>query len=154
MTAGSGGTLVASGDTAATATLLHAADYNNYIDPEYQIAATVTGVTLTAGTYWLAVAPDSSPFVGDVNDQSYIETTSGAGAIGMPAGNDGQSFTSNNLLGAGKVTFAASNLDFSAGVMGNLVSVPEPASWVMLVAGLAGAACLVHRRQSVPMPAA
>ncbi len=154
MTAGQGGTLVASGDTTATATLLHAADGNTYIDPEYRVSATVSNVTLTAGTYWLAVAPDSAGYYGD---QSYIETTSGANAVGLPRGNDGNSFLNNNLPGSGALNFAASNLDYSMGVIGTVTTaatVPEPASALMLAAGLAGVAAYLRRNQSRPAPAA
>ena len=147
MTAGSGGTLVASGDTAATATLLTPADGNAYFAPEYQISATVTNVTLSAGTYWLAVAPDS---LGYYYDESFIETTSGANAIGMPPGNDGNSFLNNNLPGTGNLNFAASNLDYSMGVMGVVgpnATVPEPGSSLMLAVALAGVGGWVRRHR-------
>jgi hypothetical protein len=134
MSAGQGGTLLFSGDTAATNTLLTAANGNSYIDPEYKISAAVTGVTIGPGVYWMAVAPDSAGYYGD---QSYIETTSGTGAIGSPAGNDGNSFLNNNLSGPGHLSFAPSSLDFSAGVNGTATLVPEPASLPMLAAGLA-----------------
>ncbi len=143
VSAGNGGTLLYSGDSAATATLTHAADYNNYIDPEYQVSVAVS-IKLTAGTYWMAVAPDSAGYYGD---QSYIETTSGAGAVGTPPGNDGRSFIGNNLTGVGASNFVASNLDFSAGVIGTAATtaVPEPASFLLLAAGLAGAPWLIRR---------
>ena len=150
MSAGLGGTLIASGDTTATVTLLTPADANNHIDPEYRTAAAVTGVTLTAGTYWMAIAPDS---LGYYSDQSYIETTSEAIAIGLPPGNDGRSFLNNNLIGSGKLTFAASSLDYSAGVVGTFTTVPEPTSGWMLVAALAGGFTWLrqdHQRRSSP----
>jgi hypothetical protein len=151
MSAGNGGTLLYNGDTTATATLTHAADGNNYIDPEYNISAAVTGVVLTAGTYWMAVAPDDvSGGTGFFGDQSFIETTSGANAIGNPPGNDGLSFINNNLpAGNGGEVFAvADDPDYSASVSGMAVVVPEPAGWPMLAAGLAGALCLVRRRSA------
>lgn len=146
---GNGGTLVASGDSAVTQTLITAADANNYIDPEYKISVAVSGITLSAGTYWMAVAPDSTGYYGD---QSYIETTSGAGAIGLPAGNDGDSFLNNNLTGPGELTFAPSSLDFSAGLSGTATVVPEPLDLPML--GLAVIAIGLVRRRRVSRSAA
>ncbi len=143
LTAGQGGNLIASGDTAATATLLTPADGINYIAPEYRVEATVAGLTLTAGTYWLAVAPDSARYFGD---QSFIETTSGVNAVGLPPGSNGNSFLDNNLPGGGKLTFAASNLNYSMGVVGT-AAVPEPASAILLVAALAGVPALLRRHR-------
>jgi len=143
MSAGNGGTLVASGDSTVTETSLTAADGNNYIDPEYKVSIAVSSVTLASGIYWMAVAPDSTGYYGD---QSYIETTSGAGAIGLPLGNDGDSFLNNNLTGTGKLTFAPSSLDFSAGVAGTVTLVPEPVSLPMVAAGAAIAFGLLRRR--------
>ena len=140
MSAGNGGTIVASGDTTATVTTETAADGNNYIDPEFQIAAAVPTVTLAAGTYWVAVAPDSAGYYGD---QSYNETTSGANAVGTPPGNNGRSFLFDSLSGPGNENFVASNLDYSAGVVGTITFLPEPA--VESVLCLAGAFYFVRR---------
>ena len=146
LSAGKAGTLVASGDTAATETLetsSNASNANNYLYNEYQISAAVTGVTLPPGTYWLAVAPDSLGYYGD---QSYIETTKGASAVGTPPGNDGNSFLFNNLTGTGAENYVASSLDFSAGVAGSTV-VPEPAAAPMIAFGIAGAFWVSGRRR-------
>jgi hypothetical protein len=146
---GNGGTLVFSGDTTCTPTETHAADGNNYLDPEYNISVTVPNVVLTAGTYWMAVAPDDGEYYGE---QSYIETTSGANAIGLPPG-IGLSFINNNLPAAdgGEDFASAPDPDYSASVSGTAALVPEPIGWPMLAAGLVGGFCLPrHRRQSVP----
>ena len=155
LSAGSGGSLVAHGDTAATVTALPPVPGYNYSDPEFQVSTTISTVTLTAGTYWLAVAPDSKGYFGD---QSYVETTSGANGVGIPNGNNTNSFINNtNPAGAGPVNFAASNLGYSMGVSGTFtaLAVPEPASWVLLAAGLS-APCLIrrHRLRSVNAPTA
>ena len=142
VSAGNGGTLVSSGDTTATVTLQHAADFNNYQNPEYRVSATVSGLTLSAGTYWLAVAPDSTGYYGD---QSYIETTSGANAIGTPPGNDGLSYVTES--GLRTQTFnVADYLDYSAGVVGtDTIVAPEPTSALLL--GMAAVPALARRRR-------
>jgi hypothetical protein len=142
MSAGNGGTLVASGDTAVTVAQTNAADGNNYIDPELKLTAAVSGVTLTAGTYWVAIAPDSQGYYGD---QSYIETTSGANAVGTPGGNDGTSFLFNNLAGPGNLNYVPSSLDYSEGVVG---FAPEPTG-LMPIVGLSIAALGLSRRSRV-----
>ncbi len=156
LSAGSGGSLIANSDTAATVTALPPVPGYDYIDPEYRVSTTISAVTLTAGTYWLAVAPDSQGFYAD---QSYVETTSGANGVGIPGGGNTNSFINNdNPVGAGPLNFVASNVGYSMGVSGTFtaLAVPEPASWVLLAAGLSGAPYLIrrHRLRSVKAPTA
>ena len=153
------GTLVASGDNAATQTAVPPVAGFTYFGSELKITATGMSVTLGAGTYWLAIAPDDAN--GIIGDQSYLETTSGANAVGLPAGNDGNSYVVNTLpAGLGGLDFAPTGPilaadgaspttgDFSMGVIGTAVTVgvPEPSSLVLaLLGGLGGAACLRRR---------
>ena len=71
--------------------------------------------------------------------QSFVETTSGAGSVGVPPGTDGQSFVTSNFptSGLGSYFFPPSTtaldgegdgpqIDFSMGVIGS-AAVPEPA---------------------------
>ena len=142
---GSGGTLLYSGTESATQT---------YIGPglfgisEYNVDISgLTGITLSGGpagtTYWLTVAP----IIGS-NDTSYIATTSGANAIGMPAGNDGNSYLVGSLYGydfepagdyATPLNITPENggqPDFSMGVNGVMEgAVPEPSTLVMSAIG-------------------
>ena len=130
-----------------------------YADPETKIAAAVTGVTLTAGTYWLAVAPTSAGYYGD---QSYVETTSGANAIGSPP-DSGQTFVYSNYPGSG-LNYVAGNsilsgegtIDYSMGLVGTAtLAVPEPSSisLVVFLGGIAGLSALNRRRlKSAPKP--
>ena len=156
MSAGNGGTVVSSGDTTATLTLKTAADFNNYIDTEYTVSATVPSVALTAGSYWVAVAPDGvfdrqrrsvpiskppavpvrSAWSGGVSSNQYVFT----------------GFANSATPGA--QNFVATNLDFSAGIVGTAVSTPEPA--IGLAAVLAGGLFLTRRswrsRQGLRQP--
>jgi hypothetical protein len=155
VSAGNGGTLVASGDTAATFTPVSQVGGFSYAGPQYQVSAAVPSVVLGPGTYWVAVAPD---FAGAVGSQSFLETTSGANAIGTPAGNDGHSFVSNTYpaTGNGAYSFTPTttalagdgdgpSIDFSLGVVGTTAPVPEPASLGLLV--LTGVSVVRRRRR-------
>jgi hypothetical protein len=149
VSAGNGGMLIASGDTAATQTALTPVTGYTYNLTEYQVTATVPSVVLTAGQYWLAVAPDSAGYYGD---QSYVETTSGANSVGTPGGNDGNSYTSLtyptmvSFLPTSSILTGIGNVDFSMGVAGTFISVPEPSSLILLTVGLVGSAALLRRR--------
>ena len=150
--AGNGGTLLASGDSPATQT-----PTGRSLDgiPEYTITVNGLGINLGPGSYFLDVAPDipaSDPF-----DQSYIATTSGAGAIGMPPGNDGNSFFTSTTLGNTFTSSASGSVlgpgtwDFSMGVDGTSIAttVPEPASLtICLSAGLVLALHAQYRRRA------
>jgi hypothetical protein len=138
VSAGNGGTLVASGDgkdtltsTGRTSAILSftAHEFTNEVDGLLGL------VILTPGTYWLSVAPDTD---GSVDSFWYIGTTSGTAAIGTPPGNDGNSFESSLFFGD---SFApTTNLegpgtwDYSMGVVGTSVAVvvPEPSEVAML----------------------
>jgi hypothetical protein len=105
---------------------------------------------LTAGTYWLAVAPDVS------NQDSFIVTTSGANAIGTPPGNDGNSFFSSTFFGDTFVPTSDPSIegpgtwDYSMGVIGSSsTAVPEPSSLMLgLVGVIASAGFSWARRRS------
>jgi hypothetical protein len=151
---GNGGTVVVSGDSAATMTAVAPQAGFTYVDPEFKIVATIPTVTLTAGTYWLSVIPDdTSP---DFGDQALVETTSGANAVGTPPGNDGNSFISNNLPAGGpgsdfftpvSTIEGGGTWDFSMGVGGTATGVPEPSSLALVAIGGIGALTLVRRRK-------
>jgi hypothetical protein len=151
VSSGSGGTMLAMGsNVTATQTATGRSDPSSGLS-EFKIDVSgISGVTLGAGTYWLAVMP-IIPGAG----QSFITTTSGANAVGSPPGNDGNSFvfsppgagnqnyvpTSDpNLLGAG-------TWDFSMGIVANVTAVPEPSTWALsgLVAVVGAGAGLKRR---------
>jgi hypothetical protein len=131
VSAGNGGTLVASGLSTATQTATGRSS-----DPylEYKIQVSGLNVKLDPGTYWLSVSP-----VGSGTGLSYNSTTSGASAVGQPPGNDGNSFFDSTLFGyvfEPTSTFFGSSLDFSMGVGGTVV--PVPAAVWLLGSGLVG----------------
>jgi hypothetical protein len=144
VSAGNGGTLLDSGDGADTLT---ATGRSIPVIPgvfnvfEYTNSVSVS-VSLGAGTYWLAVAPD----VGSQN--SYIGTTSGANAVGSPPGNDGNSFMSSTAFGLNFTPTSDPSIegpgtwDYSMGVIGTAspVAVPEPSSFLLGLVGLVASA--------------
>jgi hypothetical protein len=146
VSAGNGGTTVASGDGAASM-IATGGPVANPNALAYSLTETITPVVLTAGTYWLTVAPDIHA---DSNGNfffasaAYIQTTSGANAVGMPPGNDGNSFINTvGLPPALSYNFTPTssiegpgNWDYSMGVSGTAVVVPEPAALSLAVIGL------------------
>jgi hypothetical protein len=133
VSSGNGGTVIASGtdsDT-LTATGRSGAGYN-----EFTVLVSGLNVVLGPGTYWLTVSPIDSG-----SGRSFNSTTSGANSIGLPAGNDDNSFFDSTFFGAAfapasnQVGFPA---DFSMGVVGTAAgsTVPEPATLLMLGSAL------------------
>jgi hypothetical protein len=127
MSDGNGGTLVASGTGPATQTLTG----RQYSVPEYTIQVSGLNVSLAPGTYWLNVSPIASGSGG-----SYNSMTSGANAIGQPAGNDGNSLWTSVHYGYPGYTARYGGYDFSMGVGGT--AVPLPGSVWFLGSGLMG----------------
>jgi hypothetical protein len=149
VSAGSGGTLLASGDgtdnvtsTGQTFTGIPGVTLNVYTNQVNGL-----NVTLGAGTYWLAVAPDVS------NQNSFIVTTSGSGAIGTPPGNDGNSFASSTFLSENFLPTSDPSLegpgtwDYSMGIIGTAAAVPEPSSVVLGLIGLIGSGAFARARR-------
>jgi hypothetical protein len=154
VSAGNGGTVVISGDSAAVATPVTSVPGFTYVAPEFKVTATIPTVTLTAGTYWLSVIPDdNNAFIGD---QAYVESTRGANAVGTPPGNDGNSFISNNLPAGGpgadfftptSTVEGGGTWDYSMGVIGTATGVPEPSSLALVAIGGIGAVTCARRRK-------
>ena len=153
VSSGDGGTIIASGDGAATQTPVPPVSGFFYGTPEYRISETLSApVVLTAGTYFLTVAPNAPAKV--FLEEGFVETTSGANAVGMPPGNDGNSFINNNFPSSNPAalnfvptstvedpTGLQGPYDYSMGLSGTFVSVvPEPSTSVLLVIGMIGAA--------------
>jgi hypothetical protein len=139
---GDGGTIVAGGTGAAT----EVPTGRSFTDPILGVltentilVSGLSGILLDPGTYWLQVTPVApNPGVG----QSFESTTSGAGAIGTPPGNDGNSFFDSSSFGADFVSasdfLGLSPADFSEGVSGSSVLVPEPGSMTLAGIGILG----------------
>ena len=132
VSAGNGGTVVASGTSAATQSATGASGFGLV---EYTIRVGGLSVNLASGTYWLAVAPLGTG--GDGGDLSYISTTSGLNAIGLPAGNNANAFFDSAYFGnnfsSTTASFGSEHHDYSMGVESQ---VPEPGTLLLLGAGL------------------
>jgi hypothetical protein len=147
---GNGGTLLSSGDAAdATTNTGLAFTFGGISSPVYTNQVSIPSITLAAGTYWLAVAPDTS------NQSNFIVTTSGADAIGSPPGDDGNSFYSSTFFGFSFTPTTNPNIegpgtwDYSMGVIGTAAVIPEPSSLILGAIGMVSAAgCVWNRRRS------
>jgi len=130
---GDGGTIVASGLDAATATPTGG---------WYEYSITVSGLNLdlAPGTYWLNVAPlvGNDPAAGGYL-YSYALYTLGANAVGTPAGDN-----ANALLDTSYQSFQTFGWDISAGVAGYVI--PEPTTFTLLGLGSLALVMVVRRR--------
>ena len=84
--------------------------------------------------------------IGDGSGRSFNSTTSGANCIGTPCGNDQNAFFNSTYFGAyfTSTSNEGQPYDFSMGVTQEFV--PEPATVVLLIFGLAPLIILRHRR--------
>lgn len=134
VSAGNPGVLVATGISVPA--VQSATGRNGFGFTEYTIAVNVPNIVLPSGTYWLAVAPIDSG-----NNRSFISTTSGFNAIGLPAGNDDNSFFTSAFFGAffsPASNFVGFPADFSMGILADVTSAPLPGSLLLLGSGLLG----------------
>lgn len=131
ISAGNGGTVVASGLSPATQTLVL-----SYPDGEkiYRVEVDGLRVQLAPGTYWMNVSPIAA------FTQSYVCASVGVGAAGNPPGNDGKGFS--YALGApSHVIFqpvqssgqTGTSGDYSQGVLISTASAPPAPSIAAVV---------------------
>lgn len=144
---GSGGTLVASGTVPAvcspTGRIIYAP--SPFSRREYEISLPVS-LNLTAGTYWLAIAPLTTR-----GTWSGVFASLGANAIGSPIGNGNSYFSSDLYSYWNWVPLAKywGTEDLSYGL--EMAPVPEPSTYLagalmLLPFGIQGLRCLRNRR--------
>ena len=143
---GNGGTLLFSGTSNITWSLLGPGLWG---DNEYRALISGLSLNLSAGTYWMAIAPTQSAY-----GRAYLTTTSGSG--GVHALQDGKAYWDSQSFS--KNFEAISGKDFSYGVGGSalqntfleqsVIVNPEPGTLVLVGSGLAlvGAGALRRRR--------
>lgn len=148
VSAGNGGTLLASGTSTATQTDL---GYSLFGFEVYSVTASGLSVTLGPGTYYLTIAPVSPSTGGLPANYSYVATTSGTNAVGSPAGDDGHSYMTSSGYGLNFTPATDPSVegpgtwDYSMGVIG-VAAAPEPSGVVMLAIGGLGVAGLIRVR--------
>lgn len=130
-----GGTVVAEGTSA-----VNEIDTGTQVDGDELYTFEVTGleVPLTAGTYWLSVAPVFA--ADDDSSGAFVVTTAGANGIGSPQAQDGNSIESDtfgdNFAPAIEVAgegdpMDGHQIDLSEGI--EPVTTPEPRTGVLIV---------------------
>jgi hypothetical protein len=129
-----GGTLLMSGTSAATATLVQAYDGTG----TYQVRVEVSGLNLSLadGTYWLCVTPHTVAGTGGNIDAL---VTTGGNAFGYIPGHGYLNYWGTFFDGA---SMFGGDIDFSLGINGtygmNPVPTPLPASVLLLGSALLG----------------
>jgi hypothetical protein len=137
---GAGGSVVASGDAAATLT---PTGFTVMGLTEYMVQVSGLSVTLAPGTYWLTVYPDDSN-----GDQTGSDSTSGANGIGSPTGTGDVWFTTDQT----NWTDVGPSFNTSMGVSGaQLGAVPEPSTLAVALLGGLGMISYSWRRRKAAM---
>ena len=136
VSAGHPGTLVASGLSPATQTVL--------AGTEYRIQVNGLWLQLAAGQYWLSVTPV-------VSGSSYVCSTLGANAIGDPLGKDGLAFSYNgsSFNPAQATGVNGTTSDFSQGIMISGAPLPRVLEWPSNLISLAQQ---MESNHSLPYP--
>jgi hypothetical protein len=144
VSAGNGGTVVASGTATGAANIGETADGTSTVFAPFSasqvtITAKNLSVVLNPGTYWLSVAPVTT---GADDSYFYASSTSGLNAVGTPPGNDDNSYDysvadSNNYASLSNLE-GGGTWDYSLGVAGTFIVTPEPSSMAMMLAASFG----------------
>ncbi len=140
LSAGNGGTVIASGVSPATQT------YNATLGA-YRIEVDGLQIPLPAGEYTLSVTP-----VGPVYTQSYVCQTQGQNAIGAPAGSGAAFYSSQPDSYVWISGTDGTNANFSQGILISGVSQPPPSVSDQWRADLASLAQQMPAQHSLPFP--
>jgi hypothetical protein len=116
LSAGNGGTIVASGTTVTP--IVTATGRSGFGFIEFMVEIDGLSVHLDPGTYHLNVTP-----VGDLTGRSFDSTTAGANCVGTPCGDNDNAFLDSNFFGANfepVADFGSQFHDFSMGIIGEV----------------------------------
>ncbi len=139
---GNGGTVVASGISAATQSLTGRA--GNPYPTESRIEVSGLNVNLAPGRYWLSVSPNVGVSSTGILS-SYLSATMKDNSIGSPNSTNGNSFLFWPAGGFNFENVGGLNLDYSMGVAG-VVAVPEPSAGILFGAGVLAVAFVRWKR--------
>jgi hypothetical protein len=124
LSAGNGGTVVASGMTSVPTVVPTGRSGFGFTEFTVEVAGLSVHLPADTNHYWLNVTP-----IGDLTGRSFESTTSGAHAVGQPPGNNQNAFFDGNFFGLSFVPTGDPALgqpyDFSMGVKGT-VTAGEP----------------------------
>ena len=111
ISAGNGGTLIASGTTVTP--VVTPTGRSGFGFTEFMVEVTGLNVHLPPGTYWLNVT-----VTGDLTGRSFDSTTVGANCVGTPCGNNQNAFFDSNFFGVvfGPTSDQGQPTDFSMGI--------------------------------------
>lgn len=145
---GNGGSVLYSGNSAATYTLTGWSYYGSDI---YKTTVSGLNYHLDPGTYWLTVAPIAPTYGSGIYDAtiSYVAATSGSGSVGTPAGDNGNAYLywpDNSIIFGLTTSWSSNYSDFSMGVA-TATAVPEPVSTTLFILGGATLAARRMRRR-------
>ncbi len=151
VSAGDGGTVVASGSANPQMSTTGRISSNGLV--EYEVRISGLNINLTPGTYWLSVCPTIQS--GDV--YSYNSATSGSHSFGQPQGNNGNSYwyVFEHYGYGGEYTrnfedvsaYLDETTDYSMGVEGEGGNpVPIPGAVWLLGSGLLGLVAVRRKR--------
>ena len=151
VSAGNGGTVVASGS--GTTSLTPTGRTSSSGNIEYEVRISGLNINLAPGTYWLSVCPTIEYNSG----YSYNSATSGANSIGQPPGNNGNSYwyLFEHYGNGNEYTrnfedlsnYLQKTTDYSMGIEGTPSSVPIPGAVWLLGSGLMGLFALRRGRK-------
>lgn len=129
MAPGRAGTLVASGTSSATQTLLGESELQGFT--KYRLEVSGLNFNLAAGQYWFSFVPLVGSDPGGGMKKSYLDRTVGINAVGTPAGDNGNALFMDTF--GGVISLSG---DYSMGIAGTVIPEPSVAALALVAVSL------------------